>query len=234
MVGVVSMLYTLVTFLGSYVVAWFLLGANFKVPNTDRHVLAWLIWDIIVHATIEGPFVVISLLGTVKDSNSILALMWKEYGKADARWLVSDPTIVAMEILTAVFVTLMCIVLVYAICKRRHYRHFFQISVCVCELYGGWMTFAPEILDGSKNLETSNFMYLYVYLIFYNGIWVVVPFLLLYQSWFDIKAISTPGASTPHISASTGSSGTRPTVVPSTSTSKKTESTTGKGRKKKN
>jgi len=99
------------------------------------------------------------------------------------------------------------------------------------------MTFAPEILDGSKNLETSNFMYLYVYLIFYNGIWVVVPFLLLYQSWFDIKAISTPGASTPHISASTGSSGTRPTVVLSTSTSKKTEppqSTTGKGRKKKN
>lgn len=83
------------------------------------------------------------------------------------------------------------------------------------------MTFAPDILVGSPNLETSNFIFLYIYLIFYNGIWVVVPFLLLYQSWFDLKALSTSGASTPKTSGAL--TGTRPNVVLSTSTSKKSE-----------
>lgn len=85
----------------------------------------------------------------------------------------------------------------------------------------GWMTFVPELLVGSQNLETSNFIFLYIYLIFYNGIWVVVPFLLLYQSWFDLKALSTSGAATPITSGVLTSA--RPTVVLSTSTSKKIE-----------
>lgn len=50
------------------------------------------------------------------------------------------------------------------------------------------MTFGPEIITGSQSLKTDNVLYLYVYLIFYNGIWVVVPGLLLCQSWYDLKA----------------------------------------------
>lgn len=182
-----SLIYTLVTFILSYVIAWFGLGGKFKLRSGDRHILAWLLWDIIIHTTLEGPFTVISLLGSVKNSQSFLAAPWKEYGKADARWLVSDPTIVSLEIATVFFVTPMCLVLIYAICKKRYYRHFIQISVCICELYGGWMTFGPEIITGSQSLKTDNFIYLYVYLIFYNGIWVVVPGLLLCQSWSDLK-----------------------------------------------
>lgn len=67
-------------------------------------------------------------------------------------------------------------------------RHFIQVLVNTCELYGGWMTFAPEWLTGSPNLDTSCFLYLWVYLVFFNGLWVVAPVLLLVQSYSAITA----------------------------------------------
>lgn len=50
------------------------------------------------------------------------------------------------------------------------------------------MTFCPEWVQGSPNLDTSNWLYLWIYLVFFNGIWVVVPLLLLYQSFFSTCA----------------------------------------------
>ena len=50
----------------------------------------------------------------------------------------------------------------------------------------GFMTFAPEWLSGSANLDTSNFMYLYVYLIFFNMLWVVFPLWVLYEAYGNI------------------------------------------------
>ncbi|KAL6067262.1 hypothetical protein STEG23_006100 [Scotinomys teguina] len=112
----------------------------------------------------------------------------KEYGKADTRWLYSDPTIVSLEILTVVLDGFLALVLVYAIVKEKYYRHFIQITLCVCELYGGWMTFFPEWLIGNPNLNTKSWLYLWVYLVFFNGL--IVP-----QDWKDlVTAVLEPGA----------------------------------------
>jgi hypothetical protein len=45
------------------------------------------------------------------------------------------------------------------------------------------MTFAPEWLSGSTNLDTSNWMYLYLYLIFFNALWVILPFYSLIEAY---------------------------------------------------
>ncbi|XP_062907176.1 emopamil-binding protein-like [Mobula hypostoma] len=153
----------------------------------DRALLAWLFYDCIVHFTLEGPFVYMSLVGTVDQSNHVLAFLWQEYGKADARWLYSDPTIVSLEILTVALDGFLALLLIYAIVKDKYYRHFVQITLCVCELYGGWMTFCPEWLTGNPNLNTGNWFYLWVYLAFFNGVWLVVPGLLLWHSWLSLK-----------------------------------------------
>lgn len=50
------------------------------------------------------------------------------------------------------------------------------------------MTFCPDWLTGSPSLNTSNWLYLWVYLVFFNGVWVVVPGLLLWQSWHMLKS----------------------------------------------
>lgn len=49
------------------------------------------------------------------------------------------------------------------------------------------MTFAPEWLSGNTNLDTSNVMYLWVYLFFFNMVWVVFPLWVLYEAYGNIK-----------------------------------------------
>ncbi|XP_070850242.1 emopamil-binding protein-like [Chaetodon trifascialis] len=153
----------------------------------DRWILLWLFYDVIVHLTLEGPFVYMSVVGTVETSEGLLAELWKEYGKADNRWLISDPTIVSIEILTVVLDSVLALLLIHAVLKDKYYRHFLQIALSVCELYGGWMTFCPDWLVGSPSLNTSSWLYLWVYLVFFNGVWVLVPALLLVQSWFSLR-----------------------------------------------
>jgi hypothetical protein len=48
------------------------------------------------------------------------------------------------------------------------------------------MTFAPEWLTGNQNLDGSNFMFLWVYLVFFNMLWVFLPLYALYYSFGDI------------------------------------------------
>ena len=60
------------------------------------------------------------------------------------------------------------------------------------------MTFAPEWLTGSPSLVTSNWLYLWVYLVFFNGLWVVIPLALLWQSYVETCRVfseKTAGAS---------------------------------------
>ncbi|XP_070263574.1 emopamil-binding protein-like [Myotis yumanensis] len=161
----------------------------------DRAALAWLCYDALVHCALEGSFVYLSFMGNIADSDSFIASLWKEYGKADARWVNFDPTIVSVEILTVVLDGSLALVLMYAIVKEKYYRHFIQITLCVCELYGGWMTFSPEWLMGSPNLNTNNWLYFWVYLVFFNSVWVLIPGLLLWQSWVELKKMYPKGTS---------------------------------------
>jgi len=55
-------------------------------------------------------------------------------------------------------------------------------------LHTGWMTFAPELLTGSKNLATDSWLYLWVYLVLFNSLWVIMPMALMYQSWLALTA----------------------------------------------
>ena len=61
------------------------------------------------------------------------------------------------------------------------------------------MTFAPEWLTGSPNLVTSNPIYLWVYLVFFNGLWVVIPLILLYESWCDMQSETPAGEKSPTV-----------------------------------
>jgi hypothetical protein len=49
------------------------------------------------------------------------------------------------------------------------------------------MTFVPEWLTGSQNLDTSNFMYLWVYLFFFNTLWVWFPLYAMWVSYVNLR-----------------------------------------------
>nr|XP_022337874.1 emopamil-binding protein-like [Crassostrea virginica] len=184
-VSIVSLAVTAVYAVGAFIFAYTVGKSQSRI---DKLIIAWLVFDTLIHFTLEGPFVYWSLVSTVEKSTHVTSQVWKEYALADRRWGISDPTIVSLEILTVFITGPMAVWLIFAMLKNKTYRHFIQIVLCVCELYGGWMTFCPEWLTGSKNLETGNFLYLWVYLVFFNGIWVIIPILLLVQSWQDMTA----------------------------------------------
>lgn len=49
------------------------------------------------------------------------------------------------------------------------------------------MTFCPEWLTGNLNLDTSNWMYKWLYLIFFNMLWVFIPIYAIYVAYQDIN-----------------------------------------------
>ena len=55
----------------------------------------------------------------------------------------------------------------------------------------GFMTFCPEWLTGNPNLDASNFMFKWVYLVFFNMLWVVLPLFAMYVAFVDIDNAMT-------------------------------------------
>lgn len=99
------------------------------------------------------------MYGSAYGSNPF-AQLWQVYAKADARWGGADPNVVSLELLTVFGGGPLAVFICYLISKRNPMVGFWMVVLAIGELYGGFMTFAPEWLTGSQNLDTSNFMFL--------------------------------------------------------------------------
>jgi hypothetical protein len=88
--------------------------------------------------------------------------VWRQYSRADARWQIRDANVISLELATVCVMGPLCILQVYGILRRSSWRHVNQIIICACELYGGWMTFAPEWVEGSPNLNGTDPILLWV------------------------------------------------------------------------
>ncbi|PIA94586.1 Emopamil-binding protein-like [Cercospora beticola] len=117
------------------------------------------------------------------------AALWREYAKADKRWGGSDLTVISLEMLTVFLAGPIAVMICNKLRKQSADAWFWMTVLATGELYGGFMTFAPEWLTGSPNLVTDNFMYKWIYLVFFNAaLWVVIPFWILFESYSRIAA----------------------------------------------
>lgn len=140
-----------------------------------------------IHFSFEGSFLYLSTFGRqVNTSVGPFAELWKEYTLADKRWGFADETVVSLEILTVLGAGPLCCYILKQLVRDDPARHYWIVVLSTAELYGGFMTFCPEWLTGSPNLDTSNPLYLWVYLILMNTIWVVIPLWLMYDSYGHI------------------------------------------------
>lgn len=178
-----------------------------KFTFAEKLAFVWFLIDAFTHLSIELGYVYLAFTTTAQKTDNYLGHIWREYGRADARWAIRDPVVMSIELAT-VFVGLLCLLMVYGVIYRSGWRHPLQIIICVCELYGGWMTFAPgkiisedalnfffvrlfliEWIDGSPNLNGSDPILLWIYLVFMNGLWVVIPLLLLWDSFARLTEV---------------------------------------------
>ena len=112
-----------------------------------------------------------------------------------------------MELLTVFFDGPLAVYVCYCLAKRDPRASIWMIILATCEIYGGasttiliaddpkltgsmtgFMTFCPEWLIGNVNLDGSNFMYLWVYLVFFNMLWVFIPFWVI---WYSVRDLSS-------------------------------------------
>ncbi|KAL9088632.1 MAG: hypothetical protein Q9159_002967 [Coniocarpon cinnabarinum] len=120
--------------------------------------------------------------------------LWQEYARADRRWGGADLTVISLELLTCLVMAPLGIAVCVNLTRGQEKQAWFwAIVVATGELYGGFMTFAPEWLSGSPNLDTSNWIFCWLYLAGLNGLWVVVPAWVL---WVGFGVVTGEGATT--------------------------------------
>lgn len=111
------------------------------------------------------------------------------YVKVDWRWVGVDLVIMSIEIIMVVFGGVMVVLVCWDLVRKNVVRGnlvseyiFGEVEVrkggllmgdiviifVMVELYGGYMIFMLEWLSGSVNLDMSNFMYKWIFLVFFN------------------------------------------------------------------
>lgn len=68
----------------------------------------------------------------------------KEYAAADYRWGVSDPTVVALEILTVLGAGPLCCYILKQLVNGDPARHYWIIVLSTAEIYGGYVRLVPR------------------------------------------------------------------------------------------
>ncbi|KAK7935827.1 emopamil-binding protein-like [Apiospora marii] len=125
--------------------------------------------------------------GPQAGGDSPFAQLWMVYAKADRRWAGADLSVISLELLTVLVAGPLACLICYGIAKKDPRTNILVIIVATMELYGGFITFCPEWLTRNHNLDASNFMYLWVYLVFFNMLWVVIP---IYAIWVSANEIN--------------------------------------------
>ncbi|EED19152.1 annexin ANXC3.2 [Talaromyces stipitatus ATCC 10500] len=132
------------------------------------------------------------------------ARLWQEYAKADHRWATADTTVISLELLTVFLAGPAAIYICYLLYKIASNRNSSKAgaqqlgttkgklwlvasAVATGELYGGFMTFAPEWLSANSQLDGSNPVFLWLYLVFFNMLWVFIPAWVLTEAYKEIK-----------------------------------------------
>ncbi|KAF4459264.1 C-87 sterol isomerase emopamil-binding [Fusarium albosuccineum] len=210
---IISLLSTLAIVFAAYAASLKFLPSSSS--GTLRFLFIWHLADALCHFLLEGSFLyhcffshqlssdestagyfptpagylgyTDRVYGAQSGGSNPFAQLWMVYARADKRWAGVDLGVVSLELLTVFFDGPLAVYVCYCLAKRDPRASIWMIILATCELYGSFMTFCPEWLIGNVNLDTSNFMYLWVYLVFFNTLWVWIP---LWVIWYSVKDIS--------------------------------------------
>ncbi|OLN95644.1 3-beta-hydroxysteroid-Delta(8),Delta(7)-isomerase 1 [Colletotrichum chlorophyti] len=162
--------------------------ANPKLKTSDQLSVAWFSLCGFLHLFFEGYFILNHK--HLASLQTLFGQLWKEYALSDSRYLISDPFMLCVESFTTVVWGPLCWTIVYSIAKRSHLRHPLQTIMCVGHLYGVVLYYSTSLMELYSNGVSHSrpeFLYFWVYYVGFNGPWVIVPAVLLWQSVVHIK-----------------------------------------------
>ncbi|GAA5935743.1 EXPERA domain-containing protein [Sporobolomyces koalae] len=185
---VLSLLATVALLFAALLLAKTLLPTRSYRDRIEKWTFVWLAFDALTHFILEGSFLWQSfpVPRSVNTSQGPFALLWQEYARADTRWGTADSTVVSIELITVLGAGPLCVYLMKLMVSENPAWRYWIVVLSTAEIYGGMMTFFPEWITGSPALNASHWLYTYVYLLFFNGLWVVIPLYLMYDSYHHI------------------------------------------------
>ncbi|RKP34723.1 Emopamil-binding protein [Dimargaris cristalligena] len=165
-----------------------------RLSATDRTIFLWLCLSAVVHLVLEGYYVVyhVQLAGV----SSVLADLWKEYALADSRYLSADSAVLAVELITVVMEGPGLLFAAYALATRSPLRHPLQLIISVGQLYGSLVYMFSMWYDTWRYMTPLPYYY-YFYFWGMNLAWVVVPSILICQSWSALVRFASLDSNTP-------------------------------------
>ncbi|KAK4493130.1 hypothetical protein RD792_018021 [Penstemon davidsonii] len=117
----------------------------------------------------------------------VVSFMWilsgKEYSKGDSRFAARESGVVSVEI-TMVVLGPACLLAVYAIATKKTYSYILQLALSLGQLYGTAVFFITSTLEGN-NIAASAYHF-YVYYVFANGWWILIPTIIFIRCWKKI------------------------------------------------
>ncbi|KCV73122.1 hypothetical protein H696_00666 [Fonticula alba] len=156
-----------------------------KVSTTSKLMAVWMFFTANVHLIIEGYFAVFHR--NMAADMSTMGQLWKEYSISDSRYVISDPFIVSMEMITAFFDGPVALMAAYGLLRRRYWADLAVVVVSICQLYGVICYFGMEILENFPHSDPTPY-YFWFYFFFFNIVWVIIPTICAFVSGRRILA----------------------------------------------
>ncbi|KAJ2752701.1 hypothetical protein H4S06_003879 [Coemansia sp. BCRC 34490] len=176
---------TLGSAVGVVMVVTALLISRARVPlsGKDKLIVVWMLVCAAIHIVLEGYFSFNhhSLAG----KETIMGDLWREYAHADSRYLTSDPFTVIMEGITAVFDGSFAVIAAYGILADSPVRHPAQLITSLAQLYGNVLYMLTNYMEGFR-YTNPNPVYFFGYFVLLNAPWIIIPTLLMVDSWKGI------------------------------------------------
>lgn len=161
----------------------------------QRLAAAWFLLCAAVHGGLEGFF---SLRHRdLAADTGLLADIWKEYAKADSRYMTSDDFTVVMETVTAWAWGPLSFLTFLALLRDHPSRYVLQLIVSLGQLYGDVLYFGTEWLAGWTHSDPHP-LYFWGYFVALNALWLLLPGALLLQACLRLAAAQTALDRPPH------------------------------------
>jgi cholestenol Delta-isomerase len=174
----------------------------------ERLLTFWLLWSGLIHIVMEASYGAFSEIVKTKSAITFSeflftpapftswfdprwwASVYTQYARYDARYAEQDPLVVFI-CYTEFLLGPMCFLLVWLIQKGSAYRHRLQLVLCTAQFYGTVLYFLMPLVQGSwSRVMTHDPLELWVFVILLNGLWMIVPGGMVYQS-FRQRTVNT-------------------------------------------
>ncbi|KAJ5213103.1 hypothetical protein N7449_000272 [Penicillium cf. viridicatum] len=162
-----------------------------SISRTDKILVGWFIFSGYIHFILEGYFVYNHK--TMPRRLDLLGQLWKEYAKADSRYMTMEPFVLCMESITAFAWGPLCYFIAWMIVTESPHRHPTQIIVSMGQFYGDVLYYGTSILEESYHgvsYSRPETFYYWGYFIFLNSFWILIPGFCMYQSYSAMVGVS--------------------------------------------